>query len=165
MLEAIREDLSDPAVVDEVERRFHAAMRKSQCMPADNGKRIAHLEREAANLADAIAKGLLSDALAQRLQAVEEELARLRAQRRVKRSEPMLIVPNVRARFQAMVKVLDQVLTRDPERGREELRGILGDKIRMKPDASGRFLWAEYALGLSALLPRQSNAEIVVAGA
>jgi hypothetical protein len=57
------------------------------------------------------------------------------------------------------------VLGRDPERGREELRGILGEKIRLRPDASGRYLWAEYSLGMSALLPRQSNADIVVAGA
>jgi hypothetical protein len=43
-------------------------------------------------------------------------------------------------------------LTRDPERGREELRGILGEKIKLRPDKSGSFLWAEYSLGLSALL-------------
>ena len=54
---------------------------------------------------------------------------------------------------------------RDPERGREELRGILdGEKVRMVPDESGRFLVADYALGLRALLP-PSNAEIMVAGA
>jgi hypothetical protein len=40
---------------------------------------------------------------------------------------------------------------------REELRGILGEKIKLQPDKSGRYLWAEYSLGLRALLP---NAEI-----
>jgi hypothetical protein len=47
---------------------------------------------------------------------------------------------------------------------REELRGILGEKIKLRPDKSGSFFWAEYSLGLSVLLPRQSNADIVVAG-
>jgi len=66
-----------------------------------------------------------------------------------------------------MVGRLDGVLQRDPERGREELRGILGEgeKIRLLPDESGRFLWADYSLGLTALLPPNGNAEIMVAGA
>jgi hypothetical protein len=63
--------------------------------------------------------------------------------------------------FLGMLDRLDGVLLRDPERGREELRGILGEKIKLQPDESGRFLWAEYSLGLRALLP---NAEIMVAG-
>jgi hypothetical protein len=46
---------------------------------------------------------------------------------------------------------------RDPERGREELRAS-GEKIRLKPDPSGRFLWADYSLALLALLPEQRNA-------
>jgi hypothetical protein len=43
------------------------------------------------------------------------------------------------------------------------LRGILGagERIKLLPDKSGRFLWADYSLGLTALLP---NAEIMVAG-
>jgi hypothetical protein len=42
---------------------------------------------------------------------------------------------------------------------------ILGDEIKLRPDASGRYLWAEYSLGMSTLLPRQTNADIVAAGA
>jgi hypothetical protein len=60
------------------------------------------------------------------------------------------------------VSDLDQILLRAPERGRAVLHGILGEKIRLRPDESGEFLWAEYSLGMSALLP---NAEIMVAGA
>jgi DNA invertase Pin-like site-specific DNA recombinase len=163
ILDGIREDLADPVVVDEFERRFHAAMRNSRQAQADPGKRIAQLEREVANVANAIANGLLSDTLAQKLRTAEEELTRLRARRCG--TPPALIVPNVRRRFLEMVNGLDQVLMLDPERGRETLRGILDDKIRLRPDTSGRFLWAEYSLGMSALLPRQTNADIVVAGA
>jgi hypothetical protein len=71
-------------------------------------------------------------------------------------------MPNVRKRYLAMLDRLDGVLLRDPERGREELRGILGERIKLQPDESGHFLWAEYSLGLTALLP---NGEIIVAGA
>ena len=61
-----------------------------------------------------------------------------------------------------MLDRLGDVLMRDPERGREELRQVLEERIRLKPDESGKFLWAEYALGVSALLP--PSAEIMVAG-
>jgi hypothetical protein len=106
-----------------------------------------------------------STALALRLQAAESELALLDAQRVVKRPSTALLVPDVRGRYLDMVQRLDGVLMRDPERGREELRGILSERIKLRPEKSGSFLWAEYSLGLSALLPRQSNADIVVAGA
>ncbi|MDE2137930.1 MAG: zinc ribbon domain-containing protein [Gammaproteobacteria bacterium] len=162
MLVGISEDLADPAVVDEVERRFGVAMRREK-KPADNRPRIAQLEREIENITNAIARGLVSDALAQRLRAAEADLRALR--QAPQRAAPTLLLPDVRARFLEMGKALDQILMRDPERGREELRGILGDKIRMRPDLSGRFLWADYSLGLVALLPKQGNADTVVAGA
>ena len=161
MLQGIREDLTDPAVIEEFQRRAQAALRRER-PKADHGRRIAQLQAEVANLTDAIASGLLrsSPALAQKLTITEEELARLEAVQTVKR--PALIVPDVRGWFLKRVAGLDEVLSRDPERGREELRGILGGRIKMVPDASGRFLWADYALGMAALLP---NAEIMVAGA
>ena len=163
----IREDLADPALIDEFERRCAAATRRSQQpQRADSGKRLALLEKEIANLTDAIASGALrtSSALAQRLQAAEAEVARLQAQGSVRRLAAPPVV-NVRGRYLEMVKGLDQVLMRDLERGREELRGILGDRIKLQPDRSGRFLRAEYSLGLTALLPKDVNAEIMVAGA
>jgi hypothetical protein len=164
ILSGIREDLVDPAIVDEFEQGFRAALRQSRQATADPRKRIEQLERQVANITDAIANGLLSESLAKKLRAAEEELAGLRAQARGPRSAPTLIVPNVRGRFLEMVSSLDEVLMRDPERGREMLRGILNDKISLRPDKSGRFLWAEYSLGMRALLPRQENADIVVAG-
>src|ERR1700683_3523390 len=60
-----------------------------------------------------------------------------------------------------MLDRLDGVLLRDPERGREELHGILGERIKLQPDGSGRFLWAAHSLGLTALLP---NLEIMAGG-
>jgi Recombinase zinc beta ribbon domain len=73
MLAGIREDLADPAVIAEIERRVQAVTRQQQQRQpkAEHGKRIAQLTREVSNLADAVAGGLLktSPALAQRLQA------------------------------------------------------------------------------------------------
>lgn len=163
LLDGLREDLSDPAVVDEFERRFKAAMRTDRRPKGDHGKRVAQLEREVANMTRAIASGLLSAALAQKLREAEAELGQLTAAPAMKRSSA-IIVPDVRGRFAQMVRGLDdQVLLRDPARGRDMLRGILGnEKIKLQPDESGKFLWADYALGLTALV---SNAEIMVAGA
>jgi site-specific DNA recombinase len=164
MLDGIREDLSDPVVIAEVERRLRDVVRQYQRRPkVDQGKRIAALTVEIGNLTDAIASGMLksSPALALRLQAAEAELARLEAARRAE--PPTLMVPNVKARYLAKIGRLEDVLLKEPERGREELREVLDDeRIRLKPDESGKFLWAEYSLGLQALLP---HADTVVAGA
>jgi site-specific DNA recombinase len=164
MLKGIREDLADPIVVEEFERRATAALRQARQPQVDDGRRVAQLEREIANLTDAIAAGGLrrSAALAQRLEAAEEERDRLRVQRGVARIPAAPRAPDVRGWFLDKVANLDRVLELDPERGREELRGILGEKIKLVPDESGRFLWADYSLGLTALV---SNAEIMVAGA
>src|SRR5262249_21135896 len=115
------------------------------------------------NLTDAIASGLLraSPALAQRLVKAEDELARLQAAKAVK--APAILLPNLRKRWLEIVDGLDVVLAQDdPDRGREELRGILGERIKVTPDISKRFLWADYSLGMAALLP---TADLMVAGA
>lgn len=46
------------------------------------------------------------------------------------------MIPNVRKRFLGVLDRLDSVLTREPEWGREELRGILGagERIKLLPD-------------------------------
>jgi hypothetical protein len=158
LLDGIREDLSDPEVIAEVERRMRAAVRERLRGPQANyGKRIAELQREIGNVTDAIAAGILksSPALAQRLQAAESELARLDAASRV--AAASLVVPDVRKRFLSILDRLGDVLLRDPERGREELRQVLEERIRLIPDESGKFLWADYALGIKALLPSGNN--------
>jgi DNA invertase Pin-like site-specific DNA recombinase len=167
LLQGFKEDLADPAVIEEFQRRVQAAVNAAMKPKADHGKRILELKREIENFADAIGAGLLrtSPALAQRLQAAEAELARVQSAQPAKR--PTLLVPNIRKRYLEMVGAVDQVLMeKDPDRGREELRGILGnERIKMLPDESGQFLWADYSLGLTALLPPGSiNADLMVAG-
>ena len=96
-----------------------------------------------------------TSALVQKLATVEVELARLQAAQMVKR--PALIVPDVRSWFLKRVAGLDEVLSRDPERGREELRGILGGRIKTAPDASGRFLGLTIRSGWQRCLPNAGN--------
>jgi site-specific DNA recombinase len=112
MLGGMREDLTDPAIIDEVERRFLAMRRREQpAIAVDHGRRIAQLQTEIDNLIQAIATGALrsSPAIGQRLQGAEAELARLQAEQMpVKR--PALIVPNVRGRFLNMVGRLDELI-------------------------------------------------------
>ena len=106
----IREDLSDPVVIDEFERRFQAAMRRARRpQMADNGKRRMRVQQKIANLTDAIVSGALksSPALAQRLEDSDDELAPLEAQCTVRRVSPAVLVPDVRGRFLGMIKGLE----------------------------------------------------------
>ena len=167
LLEGIRDDLRDPRVIAEVERRVRAALKQRRAPKANHGRRIAELTSEVQNLVNAIAGGMLkaSPALAARLAATEAELARLQAEQQAKPAVS-LIVPDIGKRFLGLVDRLDEVLVAEPERGREELRGLLGERIRLAPDQSGGFLWAEYSLGITPLFPAAgANADLMVAGA
>ena len=169
IVSGIREDLQDPEVIGEVEKGVRAAIREQQRGKPANGKRIAELRREVENLVAAIASGALrsSPALAQRLQAAEAELARLEALQRVKPGA--IVIPDahvIRKAYGKLLERLDEVLTADPERGREALRQVMGgERIKLTPDPTRKFLIAEYALGLVPLLPGQTNADLMVAGA
>jgi hypothetical protein len=87
-------------------------------------------------------------------------LASLRAEQRSNPS-PTPLMPNVRRYCEKVADRLTDDLLQDPEQGRETLREVLGERIKLKPDESGQFLWAEYPLGIAALLP---SAKIMVAG-
>lgn len=77
-----------------------------------------------------------------------------------------IIAPDVRKRFIAMLDRLNDVLTTDPERGQAALRNVLGERITLLPDESGKFLWADYSLGIAPLLQNAGvGADLVVAGA
>jgi hypothetical protein len=135
-----------------------------QQRPEDHGKRIAELQREVENVMDAIAAGQLrgSPALANRLTTADAELERLQARQSI---QPVaIVVPDVRKRF-LVVNQLDKRLAAGPEHGRAALREVLGERVTLQPDASGRFLWAKYSLGLARLLlGAGASADLKVAG-
>jgi len=76
-----------------------------------------------------------------------------------------IIAPDVRKRFLAMLDRLNAVLTADLERGQAAIRDVLGDRITLLPDESGKFLWADYSVGIAPLLQSAgASADLVVAG-
>jgi hypothetical protein len=77
--------------------------------------------------------------LAQRLQAAESALAIVQAEQRAVPSARPLI-PNVREHYLKVADRLSDLMLHDPERGRETLREVLGERIKLKPDTSGQFL-------------------------
>jgi site-specific DNA recombinase len=171
ILDNVKADLRDPEVITEVERRVtHALAARTRSRPADNRARIEVLKREIANLTDAIAGGLLkaSPALAQRLAAAETELERLQAAAsQVARAAPIVarIIPMVAERWLSIVTRLEQPLGRNPANSRTALIEAIGSTITLQPDASRRFLWAEYGLEGAQMLVAVGVPEIMVAGA
>jgi site-specific DNA recombinase len=165
LLGGIRDDLRNEEVVAEVECRVRAALKRSQQPRMDHGRRISELKIEVENLTDAVCSGLLrhSPALATRLQTAEKELALLQSAQQALSVAPVAV--NVRKRYLEMVDVLDGILLDDPERGRQELRGILAERIKLQPDESRLYLWAEYSCGILPLLAGAAASEFMVAGA
>jgi hypothetical protein len=144
---------------------------QTSCSPASKPKadasaRMAELQREVENLAEAIAGGLLksSPTLAKRLVATESELSRLQAQRNAKAPVMGEVMPRVAESYQAIVDRLEEDLTRDPERARAALTDAIGSRITLEPDESGKFLWAEFGLETAPLLVSVGMPEFMVAG-
>jgi site-specific DNA recombinase len=74
ILDSIEVDLFNPARLADLERRYRAGETRA---PVDHSQRIGELNQEIRNVSDAIAMGLLSDALAARLRRAESERGRL----------------------------------------------------------------------------------------
>jgi hypothetical protein len=165
LLASVKADLRDPEIVAEVERRLMRAL-AARKPKTDSKPRVAELRGEIDNLTDAIASGLMkaSPALARRLAAAEDELERLQARQLVKAPIVGRIVPNVAEMHLAIVDKLEERLGRDVAHSRAALTEAIGERVVLRPDESGRFLWAEYGLDGSRLLAALGMPEIMVAG-
>ena len=168
ILEGVKADLRDPAIISEIEDRLQRALNARPKAKANSAPRIAELKAEIGNLVSAIANGLLkaSPALAMRLSTAESELARLEAECAAPRPIRIgLIVPRVAERALAIVERLEEPLGHDPERSRVALIEAIGPAITLQPDESRKFLWAEYGLEAVPLLAAAAGSELMVAGA
>jgi hypothetical protein len=170
ILASVKHDLRDPAVLEEVTRRFAAALAeraKGPKLDERHSRRIVELERQIARYVTAIGEGTDSPALRAQLLAAEAELAHLKGEQpprlsgRLVRPEPRIITE----RFLAKIDQLEARLGEDPERSRRALIEAIGDRIVRQPDVSGRFLWAEYGLQGELLASLGRVPEIMVAGA
>ena len=132
LLAGIRRELLAPDVLAEFKRRVMQRLAERQRTPAVDHKRIAELEDQVANLAEAIATGALksSPALAGRLAAAEGELERLRAAA-VPREEAKVarVIPRIAEGFEELVADLPNAVKRDVDRARATIRQYVGDKI------------------------------------
>ncbi|MET0984301.1 MAG: hypothetical protein ABW034_02730 [Steroidobacteraceae bacterium] len=64
VLDSVKADLRDPQIIAEVEKPVRRALAARPSKPDASKKRAAQLEKEIANLADAIVGGLLKASLA-----------------------------------------------------------------------------------------------------
>jgi hypothetical protein len=144
LLGGIRRELLAPEAIEEFRRRLVKRMAEQNRKPDGRSERLAELEREVANLADAVAQGLLrtSPALAQRMATAEADLAKLRAAdvppqlAKVER-----ILPRVVDGYRELVDDLPNTLKRDMQRARANIRRLLGGQIRVEVDAKeARFM-------------------------
>ena len=144
LLAGIRRELLAPEAIEEFRRRVVKKLADQNHKPDGHSARLRELEKEVANLADAVAGGVLrsSPALAQRLATAEDELAKLHAAsvpREVVKVERLL--PRVVDGYLALVADLPKALKRDPARARANIRQLLGGQIRVEVDAKeARFL-------------------------
>ena len=144
LLEGIRRELLAPEAIEEFRRRVAKRLAEQNRKTASQPQRLAEVEREIANLTDAIASGMLrtSPALATRLSQAEAELAKFHAAN----ASPQLakverILPRVVDGYLELVADLPNALKRDPARARASIRQLLGGQIRVEVDEkAARFL-------------------------
>ncbi len=145
IIEGIRRELSSPAVMEKALARVRARLRelsRPQQQPASR-TRMAQLEREVANMIDAIAVGGLrgSSGLAERLRVAEAELTSLRTQAKATaRGSVEKLLPDLAARFTRSLARLPDVLRGDPARGREALAEHVGAMIVQPTEDEIRFV-------------------------
>ena len=135
-----------PARLAKLEKLFQT----DAARPAvDHSRRLAELDREIQNIGDAIAKGLLSDALAKRLQAAETERNRLTLAQVKRLSEPRRLPAMTLAR---RVEAMRKRIAAGGETARSVMRELFPKSIWLQPDNSGRFLWACFSDGVGSAL-------------
>lgn len=136
MFEALGEAVLNPDWLDKFSRWFRTQLEAANKAEASNSaadtKRRAVVDRELANVADAIAHGGLagSRTLADRLRALEDEQERLA---RVKPARvtvtPFLSLARLKTMFGTLVEELPALAKADPARARNVLRQLVGTHI------------------------------------
>lgn len=157
----LKATMLNPIVLEEIARRFRARVRKPTEKPQDHSARIEQLRKEAENVAEAIASGVLraSPTLAARLAATEEELVRLQAAQDVRHAPQFNVerlLSDLPGRAAQAVKQLEETLARgDVAKARSEIRFHVG-VVTVDADENEIRLWGEE--GLEALLVRAAGA-------
>jgi site-specific DNA recombinase len=139
VMDCVENVLLDTRRLIDIEERYRASA--AATVVVDHRPRLAELDREVRNISDAIAKGLLSDALAARLKAAEAERARLLAERSKPPAVPrMLSVEAIERRRADLLRRLAE----GGDIARSVLRELFPNAIQLEPDELGRYLWAVF---------------------
>lgn len=142
ILDCVQGELLTEERLGELERRYRSVAER----PAvDHSLRIAELDKEIGNLGDAIAKGLLSDALAKLLQAAEAERGRLIAATAKGASGPIWLP---KATLERRVQDMRKRLAEGGEVARSVLRDVLPGGIWLEKSGTGKFLYANFNEGV-----------------
>jgi hypothetical protein len=133
LLAQVKDDLSDPAIVEHVTREVRCRLKVGR--PKVDQGRLRELEREVDNMVNAIASGALrgSPALAARLAAAESELSKLK-EPAPDRAPIERLIPRIGERYLATVKELNKTAERDPQRARMALFEALEEPITLHPE-------------------------------
>jgi site-specific DNA recombinase len=162
LLEGVRRNLLSPEAMAEFRRRVLKRLAERNRQPAADPRRIAELEAQIGNLADAIASGALrsSPALASRLASAEADLAALKAHA-VPRDAAKLdrVIPRIDDDFRALVDDLPNAVKRDPDKARATIRQYTGNEIRVETDGKTvRFMSESRRIETAILLAAGSTA-------
>jgi hypothetical protein len=137
-MDCVENRLLDPERLAQVEERYRAA---ASTVVIDYGPKIVELERQRANLVDAITTGGLAEELGPKLKTVRAELERLKALQ----SKPITARPALSA--EAIERRVEEIKRRLAEGGdiaRATLRELFPNAISLEPDDSGSHLWAVF---------------------
>lgn len=148
----VRDDLLSEASLAQLSAMVRETLKARQKAAAGPDPRAAltKVEREIANLVDAIAVAGMSQALRSRLSAAEVERDRLKAE--LKPATPIPdFIPNLRGRFEKLLANLPETLARRPAAAREALAAILGEVILQPEDGA---VWAEMSGCFSGVFAR-----------
>ncbi len=139
VLDGVRRQFLDPAVLEEAKRRARALIRARTAKPAQSHlPRMKELQAQIENLADAIAQGALraSPALAAKLGSAEEELERLGSQPSTPPAADIeRLIPRLAEEIEKAVRELPKTLAAgNVDLARQELKGLVGSiQVVAKP--------------------------------
>jgi site-specific DNA recombinase len=147
VLDGVRRQFLDPAVLEEAKRRARALIRARTAKPVQpNALRMKELRAQVENLAEAIAQGVLrsSPAIAAKLRAAEEELERLQSQASpAPAADIERLIPRLAEEIERAVLELPKTLAAgNLDLARQELKGYLGS-IRVVAEPARMLLYSE----------------------
>ncbi|HKO88319.1 MAG TPA: recombinase family protein [Burkholderiales bacterium] len=161
LLAHMRQDLLSPYALSKVQAHIAAMLREAHRSSENVKPRLQALEKEIANLVDAMAQVGHSEAIAKRLMAAESEQAALQA--RLETIEGRMDIPDALSRYKAAVMDLQRVLKSDITHARTIMRKLFGE---IRVEREGDEVWAEVAVRAEHLMAAAGGpSTLVVAGA